>query len=187
MSAATTADHRTWDRRGRPFYLRLLHEDIDRVALEPMRRYLDVPLNQHQINALASGCFNCGPGFVAGTVGRLVNERDWQGAARAFYLWAHPPVLYPRRRAEANLFLAPVKATRRPVVLPWLMPLERRWCVEYDRLRAAGKDLPRRRELRAAMRGQAAKIQAVARRHGPGGWDVANRRQRYHSLLVRST
>jgi GH24 family phage-related lysozyme (muramidase) len=184
QSPATVADHRTWDNRGRDFYLRLLHDDIDRVALEPMRRYLDVPLNQNQINAVASGCFNCGPGFVAGTVGRLINQRDWHGAAQAFYMWAHPPVLYPRRRTEANLFLAPVR-TRRPAPMPWLTDIERRWCLEYDQLRKAGKNLQRRRQLRAAMLGQAAKIQAAARSHGRGGWDVANRRQRYHSLIVR--
>jgi GH24 family phage-related lysozyme (muramidase) len=181
QSPATQQDHRTYDGKGRAFFLGLLHDDIERVAMRPMRQYIHVPLNQNRVNALASLAFNCGGGCLAGTVGRKVNARDWAGAQEAFMLWSNPPVLRARREQEAALFGRPAKSK---VALPWLEPDERRWCLEYDRLLHAHKDEDRRRVLRRYMRARALEIRSAA--HHEGGWERAHRRQRFHSLNARS-
>lgn len=186
-SNATPEDHRVWDGRGHAFYLSLLHQDINRLCVEPLAAFVHVPLNQNQVNALASAIYNCGAGFIEGTVGRLLNERRYFAAANAFLLWDHPEVLRPRRETERALFL------RTPVErLPWLEQYERRTVLEYERLvwhpsrgRAArAAELSRIRVLRRLMLGYAHLIlRAVARDHK---WDVAFRRQRYRSLMARA-
>ncbi|MFZ1925300.1 MAG: lysozyme [Solirubrobacteraceae bacterium] len=180
-SAPTEQDHREYDGRGRTFFLGLLREDIERVAIGPMNQALRVSLNQNEVNAVASGCFNCGPGFVEGTVGREINAHRLVAAANAFMLWAHPSELVPRREAERRLFLTPVHAS---TPFPWLEPKERAAVVEYDRLLAHKEDEARRVVLRAVMTGYRKAIWHAAR--GKGGWDVQRRRQRYESLLVRT-
>jgi hypothetical protein len=72
----------------------------------------------------------------------------------------------------------------RTIVLPHLTREERRWVTEYDRLRAAGRDLPRRRVLRRVMKDRRKEIWAAAQ---DSGWDTNNRRRRYRSLLARTT
>jgi hypothetical protein len=71
----------------------------------------------------------------------------------------------------------------RPLRLPHLTAEERRWVLEYDRLRAHGKDLARRRVLRRVMRERRKAIWAAARRTG---WDANHRRARYRTLLART-
>jgi GH24 family phage-related lysozyme (muramidase) len=181
-SPATQQDHRTYDGKGRAFFLGLLHDDIERVSMGPMRQFIHVPLNQNRVNALASLAFNCGGGCLAGTVGRKVNARDWAGAQAAFMLWSNPPVLRARREQEAHLF---ERAAKTKTPLPWLEPDERRWCLEYDRLLHAHKDEDRRRVLRRYMHARALEIRSAA--HHEGGWERAHRRQRYHSLNARSS
>jgi GH24 family phage-related lysozyme (muramidase) len=179
QSAATAQDHHTYDGKGRAFFLTLLHGDIQRVSIGPMNRYLHRPMSQGRVNAVASGCFNCGPGFVMGTVGREINAGHWQAAADAFRLWSTPPVLRARREIERALFLKAPKAVK----MPWLRADERAWCVEYDRLLKAGKNIGRRRELRTKMALRAAEIRHAAAHEG--GWEKADRRHRYHSLKAR--
>jgi hypothetical protein len=146
-----------------------------------MNATLRVPLNRHEVNAVASACFNCGPGFVEGTVGDLINRRQFAAAANAFMLWAHPSELTPRREAERRLFLTPV---HRALPFPWLEPYERAAVIEYDRLLARGKNRPRRLVLRAEMTGYRKAVWHAAQ--GNGGWDAHWRRQRYASLLART-
>lgn len=180
-SEPTEQDHREYDGRGRTFFLGLLHQDIQRVAIGPMNQVLHVSLNQHQVDAVASACFNCGPGFIEGTVGRDINARDFSAAADAFMLWAHPSVLAGRREAERRLFLTPVHPS---LPFPWLEPWERAAVLEYDRLLSHKQDRPRRVVLRAVMTGYRKAIWHAAQ--GNGGWDVQGRRQRYESLLART-
>lgn len=180
-SRATAQDHRTYDGKGRAFFLRLLHQDIERVSMRPMRTLIHVPLSQNRVNALASLAFNCGGGALAGTIGRRLNARDYKGAADAFLLWDNPPVLRARRERERALFLA---APKQRVRFPWLEADERRVVLEYDRLLHARKNLARRRELREWMAHRAVDIRSAAKREG--GWERAHRRQRYHSLVARS-
>lgn len=180
-SHATEHDHQVYDAKGRAFFLKLLHDDIERVAMRPMREHIHVDLNQNRVNALASAAFNCGPAFLMGTVGRRVNAKDFHAAADAFELWAHPPELLARREHEARLFQTPP----RKVALPWLKPDERRWCTEYDRLLHTHDDVGRRRVLRRVMAERAVDL-AWAAKH-EGGWERENRRQRHHSLAARSS
>jgi lysozyme len=67
-----------------------------------------VPLTQNEFDALASLGFNIGVGGLGRStiVGRL-NRGDRAGAAQAFLLWAHPPELMGRRRAEMKQFQTP--------------------------------------------------------------------------------
>lgn len=61
---------------------------------------------------------------------------------------------------------------------------EKRWIQEYDKLKAAKKDVERRRVLRRAMKQQRKKIWQAAQ---DSGWDKANRKARYNSLLTRTS
>jgi hypothetical protein len=67
---------------------------------------------------------------------------------------------------------------------------ERRLIREYDRLRSARRNRKRRIALRALMKAQRKRIWRAAQpRTGGGdgrGWDHANRRARYRSLLART-
>jgi GH24 family phage-related lysozyme (muramidase) len=180
-SPASSADHREYDGRGRGFFLGLLREDIQRDAIGPMNTVLHAPLNQNQVNALASLAFNTGPGSLYGTVGRDINARDYAAAADAFLLWSHPSVLLARREQERRLFLMPAKPKVR---FPWLEPDERRWVEEYDHLHSHHVNPGRQRVLRAVMTGRRKAIWRAAR--GAGGWEIRSRRQRYASLRART-
>ncbi len=72
-----------------------------------------VPLNQNQFDALVVLAFNIGPGAFAGsTLVRLLNSKDYAGAAAQFERWNKGggkvlPGLVSRRAAEAALFRKP--------------------------------------------------------------------------------
>ena len=64
------------------------------------------PLNQNQMDALYSLCFNIGEtAFRKSTVVRKLNENDLKGAADAILMWNKPAVLQKRRERERALFL----------------------------------------------------------------------------------
>lgn len=65
-------------------------------------------------------------------------------------------------------------------------PTELRWMCEYDRLRRQRRGVARRRALRRAMARKRKLIWRAANSDVCGGWNRANRRRRYHSLLARS-
>jgi hypothetical protein len=71
-----------------------------------------------------------------------------------------------------------------------LSKTERRWCVEYDRLKRTNRDRDRRGVLRRAMQRQRKAIWKAAQpRSGGGdgkGWDHAHRRARYKALKART-
>lgn len=65
-----------------------------------------VSLNQNQMDALYSLCFNIGADhFKQSEVVQHLNKNDYNRAANAFMNWATPPVLIPRREKEKELFL----------------------------------------------------------------------------------
>lgn len=68
---------------------------------------------------------------------------------------------------------------------------EIRWIREYDKLRRANKDPRRRAVLRIVMRQQRKRIWSAAQPEDKGGdgrdWSYGHRRERYNSLLARST
>lgn len=179
MSAPTPAEHAKYDHRGRPYWRGVLEADIDRVVMAPMREFIHVDLNPHVIAGVGSATFNCGPGLLQGTVGRLLNAGKTHAALDAMVdLWDNPHVLRARRERERQVALAPVA-----VALPWLLADERRWILEYDRLKAHNQGLDRRRVLRRVLAKRDADIKyAVAHR---GGWERAHRRQRHASIVAR--
>lgn len=162
----------------------LLARDLGKVERE-VRAVVRVPITQGQFDALVSFTFNCGGGALrSSTVLRRLNRRDYRGAADALMMWTKAggrvlPGLVRRRREERVMFL---RAARDPYA--GLTDVERRWCAEYDRLKAADRDLARRRVLRRRMEAQRKRIWRAAR--GAGGWGAHNRRARYKALLRRS-
>jgi lysozyme len=68
-----------------------------------------VPLNQNQMDALYSLCFNIGADhFKQSEVVNRLNQNNYNGAANAFMNWVTPAVLEPRRQKEKKLFLTPI-------------------------------------------------------------------------------
>jgi lysozyme len=80
-------------------------------AEDAVNKYVKVPLNDNQFDALVSFTFNCGAGALAqSTTLRKLNAGDYQGAADALLGWVngdHGPLpgLVSRRREERGLFL----------------------------------------------------------------------------------
>ena len=87
----------------------LLRADLA-VAVECVRRAVQVALAQHQFDALVDFCFNVGRGsFLGSSLLRYVNQGEFDSAAVQFGLWVHAggkvlPGLVRRRAAEAALF-----------------------------------------------------------------------------------
>jgi lysozyme len=79
--------------------------------------YIHRLLNDNQYSALISLIFNTGVGPLSGTLGKMLNAGDYQGAADQFPRWVYGrvngqeeilPGLVKRRSAERALFLKPV-------------------------------------------------------------------------------
>jgi len=148
---------------------------------------LGLPLSQPQFDALTSFVYNVGPGGVATStgVGRALRARDWRTAADRLLDWDKAGGrrllgLTRRRRAERALFL------RTPAVDPLAgyRADEKRWIREYDELKRENRNERRREVLRSVMTTRRKAIWTAGEK---AGWDVAKRRQRYRSLLARTT
>lgn len=97
----------------------LLREDL-RAGETAIQKYVTVPLNQNEFNALSSFAFNEGIGrILSSTLMKLLNRGDRKGAAGEFGRWVYlrdPKTnqevvsdgLMKRRAAESILFLSPV-------------------------------------------------------------------------------
>lgn len=93
----------------------LLRQDISK-AEDVIRRYVKVPLNQNQFDALVSFVYNVGPNaFISSTLLRKLNSGDYRGAADEMMRWTKSrtngvlvenPALVARRESERKLFLA---------------------------------------------------------------------------------
>ena len=89
----------------------LLKEDLLRFEIA-VNRLVEVPLNQHQFDALVSFCFNVGIGaFENSTLLILLNKGRYEEAAYQFPRWVHGggqklPGLIRRRKEERGLFLS---------------------------------------------------------------------------------
>ena len=87
----------------------LLRTDLA-AAVTCINRAVNVPIAQHQLDALVDFCFNAGRGnLLSSTLLRLINLGDFTHAAAQFPLWVHAggevvPGLVRRRHAEAALF-----------------------------------------------------------------------------------
>lgn len=86
----------------------LLQKDL-KWCDEAVNKYVKVPLDQNQYDALYSLCFNIGaPNFSKSTVVKRLNAGDYKGAADAILMWNKPEVLKKRRKKERELFLTNV-------------------------------------------------------------------------------
>lgn len=78
-------------------------------------KYVTVPINQNQFDALVSFTYNLGWGSLKNsTLLRLLNKKDYTGASKEFEKWnkAGGTVLNgltKRRKAEKKLFLTKIK------------------------------------------------------------------------------
>jgi lysozyme len=168
----------------------LLRQDLDK-KYAPSVGAIGVSLRQCQFDALVSFVYNCGPGAVSDQtkIGRALRAKQWPGAADHLLEWNKAggrPVegLTRRRQAERSLFL------EKDDPLEGYTDSEKGWIREYDKLRRAGENLPRRRELKASMAEQRKRIWRVAQpaeKGGDGnGWNHGHRRERYASLRART-
>jgi lysozyme len=163
-----------------------------------------VQMTQGQFDAVGSLVLNiCTGNFAISTVLRRLNAGDFRGAADAFLKWNEagtPPValagLTRRRQAERALFLSDGAGASpgpgpEPDPLAGYTAAEIHWIREYDRLRREQRDPATRVVLRTAMTRQRKRIWRAAQASVNGGdgkgWDWNRRRDRYHSLLERST
>ncbi len=93
-----------------PIAERLLRQDLE-VYEYSVRNLVKVSLSQNQYDALVSFCFNVGRGaFAQSTLLRVLNQGNYQRAAREFHKWVHAgnkvlPGLVSRREAESDMFL----------------------------------------------------------------------------------
>ena len=81
---------------------RVFRVDIARYAAEVLRA-LEVPVAQHEFDALVSFHFHTG-GIAEARLTRLLGAGDRAAAADAFMGWRKPPSVIPRREAEQRLF-----------------------------------------------------------------------------------
>lgn len=78
-----------------------------------VNRYVQVPVNQNQFDALVDFCYNAGAkNLQSSTLLRLLNSGDYDGAANEFGKWVMGggkklPGLVRRREAEKQLFCTP--------------------------------------------------------------------------------
>lgn len=95
--------------------LNLLSQDI-KIAEADVARYVTVPLNQGQFDALVSFVFNLGAKQLSrSTLLKKLNARDYEGAGNQFPRWVYAnhkalPGLMTRRAAELKLWKNETKA-----------------------------------------------------------------------------
>ncbi len=81
--------------------LRVFREDVQKYA-NRVSAAIDVPLQQHEFDALVSFDFNTG-GIHRAKLTAAINNGH-QDASRHFFGWLRPPEIRKRRTAEKNLF-----------------------------------------------------------------------------------
>jgi GH24 family phage-related lysozyme (muramidase) len=182
----TSADIRRYQHFTYQDAIELLRLDVRHVE-QRTRALIRTQLNQNQWDALISLVFNCGPLILRGTVGLLINRREFWGAADAWQAWDHGnggillPGLQRRRQAERKLFLEPIAPN--PPTPPYVPPDEHNWIREYDRLTREHRAPWRQAWLRRTMRQREKVITMLAHQTG---WNRLNRTNRYHELARRT-
>jgi lysozyme len=153
-------------------------------------------LTPNRFAGLVSLAYNCGPGAVTGSIRTYALAGNWDGVYSVMRQYVRAgghvlPGLVRRRNEEIALMRRGAAAARPRDPFAGYPALERRWCQEYDRLKARNQNVARRRELRALMLARRKDIWRAAQRTGHGnvtaGMRVRHREQRYHSLLSRTT
>lgn len=83
----------------------LKHKDLERF--ESVLNNHNLPLKQHQHDALISFMFNIGIGaFEKSTLFKYLKSGDIESAGKEFLKWVKPRELLSRRVAEYNIFLS---------------------------------------------------------------------------------
>ena len=181
----------------RPQAVELLREDTSGAA-SAVNAFLKKPVNQSQFDALVSLVFNAGSAPLHGTLGTLLNQGDFAGAAAQFGRWVKGtqngqlvtfPGLVRRRAAEEAMFRHAAPA---PDPLRLMNHNEKDWVTRYDALVKAGKkSSPEAQELHEKMRRQRKTIWRLAQPAAKGGdgkgWHFRHRVERYRVLLAHTT
>lgn len=193
------ADVRAGDTISEPAARALLARDLRRFEAPVWAAVGGAPgLTVARFSALVSLAYNCGPGAVTGSIRTYAHAGQWEAVYGVMRQYVRAgghvlPGLVRRRNEEIALARLGGGSSARPHRDPLAdaTPTERRWCNEYDRLKAANRNLARRRELRAAMTRQRQEIWRAAKRDGHGnvtaGMRLHHRRDRYASLLARTS
>jgi lysozyme len=81
-------------------------------AEDAVNRYVTVPLEQHQFDALVSFVFNIGETqFRRSTLLKTLNTGDYAEAAICFDMWHKPKEIIGRRDSEREQFRGPPRNT----------------------------------------------------------------------------
>jgi lysozyme len=105
----TTAGVKPGDRMAVPRALKRLMDDIAK-AEAAVELYIEIPLKQHEFDALVSLTYNVGAGALQkSTLRRKLNAGDREGAIAEFHRWVYSggqklAGLMDRRKEEADLF-----------------------------------------------------------------------------------
>lgn len=83
--------------------LRIFERDVE-VYEARVNDAIDVPLKQHQFDALVSFDFNTG-GIYRSRTRKLINQKKYKEGGEALMGWVKPSILEARRKREVNLFL----------------------------------------------------------------------------------
>jgi len=81
----------------------LFRNDLTRYEHD-VSNAIDVPLKQHQFDALVHFHYNTG-GIDAARLTQQINAGDMEGAGESFMSWKRPAKIIPRRKAEQELFV----------------------------------------------------------------------------------
>lgn len=99
-------DTRGWDaarvRQELISALAVFDDDLDKYEAR-VRGAVNVPIAQHQFDALVSFDFNTG-GIYRAKLTEALNRGDMNAAANGFMGWLRPIEIFKRRKAEMNLF-----------------------------------------------------------------------------------
>lgn len=184
----TTADVARFSNWTRSDFEHLLATDVEGFE-RAVANSIHVSLTQGQFDALVSFVYNCGPGAIT-HIAQLLNgghANQVPAVMRQYVKSAGRvvPALVTRRNIEIALFVSGGDHTQvRHDPYASMTTAERRWCSEYDRLKASNSNLRRRRVLRRYMTKQRKRIYSAGQ---ASGWSKAHRRERYHALLARTT
>lgn len=101
----------------------MLRSKLEEKFIPKVREYIQVPLNNNQLGALASFMYNVGePNFAASTMRKKLNQGDYVGALQEFPRWNKVTVdgkkeksagLTDRRQAEMALFSGDIQTLGR--------------------------------------------------------------------------
>jgi lysozyme len=89
-------------------------QECDDILMRDLEKFeatldeaLDVPVEDHEYDALLSIMFNVGPQFATSTAIKRLNAGDRPGCADAIMMWNKPPEIIGRRKTEQRQFVTP--------------------------------------------------------------------------------